>query len=249
MSELINCIIHDTNMYNDTLNEQFIIEYVIKYLSVIASFIEYAYTEQNMRKEGYLNFVVQQGISTIHHIFLMLLLYTKNIELVFSNLKKAYYYYIEFIQQIKKDEHQFLKFSVKDAILFVYKKTVNELNDQYVQQHKCDEYNSRVLKAVEHITYQWNEIIYALTKSVHIKPKQNIILDCTELFQELHNKLLVLCQHQLTETIKSLKYEEVIEMYRSDDCDIYSTLKTFISVTKLITGDINKFSDEYSENE
>ena len=204
MTDILNCDIQDVNLYNDTLNEQYIVEYVIKYLSVIVSFIEYAYHENNKNKNGYLNFVVHQGIQTMHHIFLNLLMYTKNIELVFSNLKKAYYYYIEFIQQIKKDEHQFLKFSVKDAILFVYKKTINDLNDQFVRQHVCNTYNQNVLNAVEDISIQWNDLVYFMSKIVR---KDSNKKDNCQMFRDLSNRILVLCQSQLTNELKLLNVD------------------------------------------
>ena len=205
MTDILNCDIQDVNLYNDSLNEQYVVEYIIKYLSVIISFVEYAYLEKNRSKDGYLNFVIHQGIYTLHHIFLNLLMYTKNIELVFSNLKKAYYYYIEFIQQIKKDEHQFLKFNVKDAILFVYKKTINELNEQFVRQHDCDSYNQNVLNVVEELSIQWNDFVYFITKVVRSETLKPLNYDHDSgIFRELNNKILVLCQIQLTDNIKLL---------------------------------------------
>ena len=62
--------------------------------------------------------------------------YTKNLELSFYHTQKAYYIYIEFIEQISDDNVTFLQLSSKDAILFVYKKTIFELNNECKKNNK-----------------------------------------------------------------------------------------------------------------
>ena len=76
-------------------------------------------------------FVIQRGIETITHIFNTLLLYTKNIELTIFHCKRAYIYYVEFIGQIGDDKNSYLQLNSKDATLFVYKKTIFEINNEY----------------------------------------------------------------------------------------------------------------------
>ena len=67
----------------------------------------------------------------MHILFNMLLLYTKNIDLTISHCNKALYYYIEFIGQIADDSHSYLQLNSKDATLFIYKKTIFELNSEH----------------------------------------------------------------------------------------------------------------------
>ena len=45
--------------------------------------------------------------------------------------QKSFYYYIEFIGQIGDSNHQFLQLNSKDATLFVFKKTVFEINSDH----------------------------------------------------------------------------------------------------------------------
>ena len=59
----------------------------------------------------------------------MLYMYTKNLEITMHHCKKAYCYYVEFIGQIGDDNHSFLQLNSKDATLFVYKKTIFEINN------------------------------------------------------------------------------------------------------------------------
>lgn len=51
-------------------------------------------------------------------------------------MKKAYYFYIEFIEQISDNNVTFLQLSSRDAILFVYKRTIFELNNEYIKNIK-----------------------------------------------------------------------------------------------------------------
>ena len=76
-------------------------------------------------------FIIERGIETIMHVFSMLFYYTKNLDLTFYHSQKAYYFYIEFIEQISDDNVSFLQLSSRDATTFVYKKTLYEINIEY----------------------------------------------------------------------------------------------------------------------
>ena len=71
-----------------------------------------------------------RGLETISHVFEIMLYYTKNLELTYYHSQKAFYFYGEFISQIIEDPNNYLQLSSKDAILFVYKKTIFEINAQ-----------------------------------------------------------------------------------------------------------------------
>ena len=71
-----------------------------------------------------------RGLETISHVFEIMLYYTKNLELTYYHSQKAFYFYGEFISQIIEDPNNYLQLSSKDATLFVYKKTIFEINAQ-----------------------------------------------------------------------------------------------------------------------
>ena len=71
-----------------------------------------------------------RGLETISHVFEIMLYYTKNLELTYYHSQKAFYFYGEFISQIIEDPNNYLQLSSKDATLFVYKKTIFEINVQ-----------------------------------------------------------------------------------------------------------------------
>jgi len=80
-----------------------------------------------------------RGLDTITNVFLNILFFTKNGNLTYFYCKKSYYFYTEFIEQISDDEKSFLKLTSKDATLYVYKKTIYELNNKYANNQQSND--------------------------------------------------------------------------------------------------------------
>jgi hypothetical protein len=99
-------------------------EMMIEYMRLIAE-------KTNIKNKQYYIFIFERGIETLIHIFSMIFYYTKNLELTFYHSQKAYYFYIEFIEQISDDNITFLQLSSRDALMFVYKKTIFEINNDH----------------------------------------------------------------------------------------------------------------------
>ena len=60
----------------------------------------------------------------------MLFIY-KKFRFTYKHCQQGFFYYVEFIGQIGNDNGGFLQLSSKDAVLFVYKKTLFDLNPEY----------------------------------------------------------------------------------------------------------------------
>ena len=72
-----------------------------------------------------------RGLETITNVFSIILYYTKNIDLTYFQCQKSFYYYVEFIGQITEEQHTFLQLNSRDAITYVYKKTIFEINNDF----------------------------------------------------------------------------------------------------------------------
>jgi hypothetical protein len=120
MSQYDLTLIDNYRLQYDT-NER---EMFSRYMSLVAEFCSQAEESIKVAKLDYFAYVSVKGLETLTHVFRILLLYTKNLDLTFYNCKKALYYYVEFIGQIGDNNHEFLKLTSNDASLFVYKKTV-----------------------------------------------------------------------------------------------------------------------------
>jgi hypothetical protein len=120
----------DTENYNKVYDISSTNEASQKIINLLLNFVEYINQQQKVDYiKNYDKFIINRGLKTISHCFEMLLLYTKNINLALFNSKKAYIYYVEFIGQIGYNNHSFLKLNSVDAMLFVYKKTVFEIDN------------------------------------------------------------------------------------------------------------------------
>jgi len=145
----------------------------IKYIGLIHELIECSVDNIFIQKSEYLKYVLMKGIKNVFYIFNFLLLYTKNLELTIYHTQKAILYFIEFIGQIGDDNHSFLKLNTKDASLFIYKKTIFEVNNDFRKSYEESEetktkmemlhlyietYNNIMLKIIENFDFQNNSL-------------------------------------------------------------------------------------------
>jgi hypothetical protein len=110
-------------------------EILTKFTKVLIEYMRLISEKNNIKNKQYYIFIFERGIETLIHIFSMIFYYTKNLELTYYHSQKAYYFYIEFIEQISDDTITFLQLSSRDALMFVYKKTIFEINNDY--KKKC----------------------------------------------------------------------------------------------------------------
>jgi hypothetical protein len=103
-----------------------------KYHLLVVDYIKFIVENLTIKKnEQYYKYIIIRGLETIHHVFTHVLQYSKNIDMAYYHGQKAYFFFVEFITQISSDSHSFLHLTTKDAILFVYKKTIYDLQPSF----------------------------------------------------------------------------------------------------------------------
>ena len=107
----------------------------------------------------YFKYVFLKGVESLTYVFYFLLFYTKNLSMTYHHSEKALFYYIEFIGQIGDDNHSFLQLSSKDAVLFIYKKTIFEINDTIRKEIKITDKEKEILDNIQLITNIYKNII------------------------------------------------------------------------------------------
>ena len=125
-------IIFNTNNYNKNIDEKNILSFMKVYIQLLKEYLDFLLNNIDIKEinEHFL-FITNRGLITYKHIFNILCLYTTNFTLILHHIKKAYLYYVEFIGQIGHDNHAYLKLNSRDASLFVYKKTIYEINNNF----------------------------------------------------------------------------------------------------------------------
>ena len=95
-------------------------------------------------------FIIIRGLDTITHVFIMLLYYTQHLETVYIYSQKSLYLYIEFIDQIAFDSNSFLQLSSKDAVIYVYKKTLYEIKPANLKKNENVERHKKISLFIEY---------------------------------------------------------------------------------------------------
>ena len=122
--------LYNTENYKNTLTNS-ISEILTKYVSIVSEYLYCISEKQNIKKHKYYQYILERGFDTITNVFKILFYFTKNLDLTYYHSQKAYYFYIEFIEQISDDNITFLQLSSRDATTFVYKKTIYEISNEY----------------------------------------------------------------------------------------------------------------------
>lgn len=202
--------------YNKNIDESYITIFS-QYNKLIIDYLKYCYDNIGIQNIEYKNYIIKQGITTIKHVFKMLLIYTKNLEMTIFNCQKAYVYYIEFIGQISEDNHSFLQLNSKDASLFVYKKTIFDINLDTTKNFTSNDNIKNVTNIINPMIDIYNSILFKLiteyTDNKIIKIAnidfQKIIQKIIKLFVE-QNDITIL--DRINHFILHLKEKNILEL-------------------------------------
>lgn len=168
-----------------------------QYLKVMDKFNHTVIQSIHINKHDYFKYVYLKGVESLTHIFNMLFMYTKNLSLTYHHCEKSLFYYIEFIGQIGDDNHSFLQLSSKDAILFVYKKTIFDIIDSCKKEMNNTPEDNEIIKDTLLLTDIYKKIIniYVNTNNIdkvneiHLRNDlyNNIFLSCNKLLNKLND--------------------------------------------------------------
>ena len=216
-SESPNYVLSNISNYKPHIDNS-VQEILNKFVMAIIDYMRLISEKINMKNKPYYKFIFERGIETVMHIFSIIFYFTKNLELTFYHTQKAYYFYIEFIEQISDDSVTFLQLSSRDAILFVYKKTIYDLNNEYkktIQQPNSDEKN--ILLLVNSYTYIYKNIVQFVINHNNFKYETKIdyirvCCDSMETISETLNKTKIKkgpidCMYLFTNLLADKKIE------------------------------------------
>lgn len=105
------------------------------------------------------NYIIKKGIEIQTYVFKYIFLYTFNLEMAVYHMKKAQLYYIEFVSQINNENNSYLKLTLKDSALFVYKKTIFDISTSYKSSFFINKNNSHKIDIINKSIDIFNLII------------------------------------------------------------------------------------------
>lgn len=203
---------NNTNLVMDTTNYLSKEEYykssltanintiLIKYHTLIVDCLKYSVANITKLKRKQLDFVIIRCYDTITHVFLNILLYTKNLDIVLLYCQKSCYFYVEFVNQITDEQNNFLQLGSKDACIYVYKKILLDINMEYYKNaNKNGENTSNTDKDIYFLVTEYTKlcksILLHLNSCVVIEPIHNVEL--FKQFNEIINYFIKLEKSQI----------------------------------------------------
>ena len=98
-NDINSYLLYNVNNYKQQIeNSQE--EILRKFVSVIIEYLNFISEKITMKNKLYYKFILERGLETLIHTFSFIFYYTKNLELTFYHTQKAYYFYLEFIEQM-----------------------------------------------------------------------------------------------------------------------------------------------------
>lgn len=198
------------------------------YTSLINEYSNFFIDNTFIQKQNYFNYVYLKGIETISSVFKILLLYTKNLPLTIFHCQKSFYYYIEFIGQIGDSNHQFLQLNSKDATLFVFKKTVFEINSDHRKIFSSPIGNElEKFNFIEQLIRYCNSLIkYALDRNdiADKKIREQMMKDNCNSILKICNKASTLIDNVTHKTLKNSQkliiLNNFIDVISTKECSV-----------------------------
>jgi len=237
-------IISNTDNYNQDFEFSDTKTYVGRYVELINEYMLYVVENMIIQDDAYLLFSIQRGVETIMHCFKFLLMYTKNLELTIYQCKKALYYYIEFIGQISDVSlhHSYLQLNSKDATLFVYKKTIFDINNVYRKNFIQSNNDKQFLNSISNIIVLFNVTLFHLLQKERLKysKKESIIHFAIDRATSITDKLFNKNNYFLTD----IKMELCLFVFRIFQTYNIDTIK-YSNICEIFIKKLRK----YSENE
>jgi len=221
--------LNNVENYKSTLNYS-INDILNKHNILIVEYLKFIVEKVHLKNVNCDKFIIIRGLETISHIFNNILYYSKNIDLAFYHGQKAFYFYAEFIEQISDEQHTFLQLNSRDASMFVYKKTIFDINNEYRKNMLV---NTSHKNYTEHfdILHIYNNIIKSIISFLTYKctflnnnkiiEMNNILNNSKSIFDKICNlkftknayNIILTFIEQLNKDITSEKYIEIIELF------------------------------------
>ena len=150
-----------SNTDNYIKNNDYTIDDIFKkYVKLIEDLLILIKNQTFTSNVKYEKYIIINGIKSITHIFSILFLYTFNIDLTIYHVNRAFIYYIEFIGQIGDNNQTFLQLSSKDASMFIYKKTIFEIDEIHKKNIKFTNEHNIFLNKLNMLITLYNNLLY-----------------------------------------------------------------------------------------
>jgi hypothetical protein len=240
----INYSLHNSENYKKELDTE-ITDVVQKISQLFIDYFKFITENIKLKRSTFSRFIIIRGLDTIINVFNYILLYTKNVDLVYFHCQKAFYFYVEFVGQISEDEKMFLQLTSRDATTYVYKKTIFEItSDIKKNNEEISDYTRLKLDIINIYMDLYKTFLLRLINDdfTNVKNLENIEL----IYKKLNGLTNKSNLKHLNQFIEFLYYRIENSEYFFDVCLLL--IKKFIKNQEQINNCIEKFlSDDFND--
>lgn len=237
----------DVGNYNKELSTETFHKCVNIYINIGNHCVKYLLSNLKTTNKKYLNFIIKRGLTTLEHVHNLLFIYTKNDNLVNHHLEKAYLYYVEFVSQIGEDTNQFIKLNSKDATLFVYKKTIYDINTDYKKEMRLTTNDMKFANMMKKFTEIYNDVIFNMITLMN----NNLITNVDKLkkYMEYNKKFekIILNIYDIFLNNDYINFIKIMNEFIDDLIKKDITISEYIKYLLLLTNKYNKKKVVYDD--
>jgi len=237
----------DVGNYKKELNSETFHKCVNLYINIGNHCVKYLLSNLKTTNKKYLNFIIKRGLTTLEHVHNLLFIYTKNENLVSHHLEKAYLYYVEFVSQIGEDTNQFIKLNSKDATLFVYKKTIYDINTDYKKDMRLTANDMKFANMMKNFTEIYNDVIFNMITLMNNNLVTNV--DKLKKYMEYNKKFekIILNIYDIFLNSDHANFIKIMNEFMDDLIKMGTTISEYIKYLLLLTNKYNKKKVAYED--
>lgn len=237
-----NINIFNSTLYKKEINNEELAILIEEYWKITKDYFKFLIENIKIKEDKtHFYFIFIRGLDTFKYIFNFLLIYTKNPKIIIYHLKKAYLYYVEFVGQIGHDNHAYLQLNSRDATLFVYKKTIYEINNDHKKNIIISDEDKNTYKEIFDIISNINSLIETIIRNEKKILYENY-LSSFKLLDKIISKIKK-NYSKINKNILTKFLDKILYIYKEDDKKKFNILEIInIFVNKLIK---NKIQEDF----
>jgi len=233
--ELNKYILYSIENYKDNITNT-PQEIVTKFIDVVSHFINMMSEKLLSKKQSHYKFILERGIDTVTNVFQMTYCITKNLEVSHHCGQKAFCFYTEFIEQMSDENVSFLKLTSKDATLFVYKRTIYEINNECRKNQKA--FSAQEQKIIEdannliHLNKMICLFVINNSNMSTIQERESCVKQCIQMIRSIDNLMTSKKEYCKSKNIENACLFISLLSHKNISLESYfNAIKTFIQQT------------------